>query len=124
SGYILGRYNTSGRKETEAAENADEGRADPTKPLTKRLASISLTPVAVTLSSAAPTQALTVTPLDANGNVLKDETGAFAPVWATSNQSVATVDQSGVVKFVAVGDCSITAYFQSVASNSCAVTCS
>jgi uncharacterized protein YjdB len=124
SGYILGRYNTSGRKETEAAENADEGRADPTKSLTKRLASISLTPVAVTLSSAAPTQALTVTPLDAKGKALEGGAGAFAPLWATSNASVATVDQSGVVKFVAVGDCSITAYFQSIASNSCAVTCS
>jgi uncharacterized protein YjdB len=124
SGYILGRYNMSGRKDAESEDNADESKAGPAQSVMNKLATISLAPEAVTLSSAAPTQALTITPLDAKGNAIKDEATGFSPAWATSDPAVATVDQSGLVKFVASGNCNITAYFQSVASNPCAVTCS
>lgn len=110
SGYILGRSST--------ASNAPEPS------FLERLASISISPASLLLTAAAPSSQLAITPKDKSGNVLKVDPTVFKPVWISSDPAVATVDQSGLVTRVAVGACNISASFNGITSNTCAVTCS
>lgn len=110
SGYILGRSST-------ASAPAAPSFLD-------RLASISISPDALLLTAAAPSSQLTITPKDKSGNVLKDDGNVFTPVWVSSDPKVATVNQSGLVARAAVGTCNISASFNGISSNTCAVTCS
>lgn len=113
SGYILGRSST-------AAPKADA----PDQSFLERLASISISPASLLLTAAAPSSQLTITANDKSGNVLKDDGNVFKPVWTSSDTAVAKVDQSGLVAHVARGTCNITASFNNISSNACAVTCS
>jgi hypothetical protein len=112
SGYILGRSST-------AAPKSDA----PELSFLERLASILISPATLVLTVASASERLTITPKDKSGNVLKDDGSVFKPVWTSSNPAVATVDQSGLVARVAPGTCNITASFNAISSNACAVTC-
>jgi hypothetical protein len=112
SGYILGRYSATGQR---------EGASEPT--FFDRLASISISPSTVSLSPASPSAQLTITPNDSSGNVIRDDGNVFRPVWTSSDSNVATVNQSGLVTRVAAGNCNVTASFNNISSNTCAVTC-
>lgn len=120
SGYILGRYNAPGKKDEE--NDAGAGRDAP-QDLASRVASIAVSPASVSLTAAAPTQQLSATPTDTQGNPITDAGGGFAPQWTSDNTSVASVNQSGLVTWVGLGTCSVTATFGGVTSNGCAVTC-
>ncbi len=119
SGYILGRYNALGKKDEDSAEAGDGASQN----LSGRFSSIIVSPATVSLTAAAPTQQLSATPTDAQGISIPNAGGGFIPQWASDNPAVAIVNQSGLVTFVGVGTCSVTATLNSVTSNSCAVTC-
>jgi uncharacterized protein YjdB len=81
------------------------------------------TPVAVATVTVAPpsasvlvggTVALTATPADATGNVLKER----AVNWTSDNASVATVNTAGLVTAVAPGSATITATSEGMSGNS------
>ena len=78
---------------------------------------ITVAPPAVRLIPKQPAQ-LTATITNAKG----DSMPLTATSWASDNPSVATVDQAGVVTAVAPGSAGVTALFNSLVSNVCAVT--
>ena len=108
SGYILGR--TSSASQT------------PGPSFLEKLASISVSPDTVSLSTSSPSAQLTIAPKDKTGNEIKDDENVFKPKWESSDLGVATVDQSGSIKRVAAGSCKITASFNKTSSNACTVT--
>ena len=116
SGYILGRTT----QRSGAAPPPPENTA--LQKFVGDLKSISLNPSSVNLSTTSDTQQLTAEPKDVNGGVI-NAGQFFVPVWESSDQSVATVDQSGLVSRVGAGTTQITATFSNVRSNQCSVTC-
>ena len=118
SGYILGRYSTP---DSESSHGG--GTVSPLESFVKRLASMSIAPDTVSLTPAAPSKQLTITPKDGSGNTIQDPSSVFKPYWVSSDPALATVDQSGLVTRVSNGNCTITATFESVDSNACNVTC-
>ena len=72
--------------------------------------SISVQPTEVTFSAIGDTATLTATVTDSNGNEIANASVA----WATSDGSVATVDSTGLVTAVGVGEASVTATSGSV----------
>ncbi len=86
------------------------------------IAEISIEPK-IELISGVP-QALTATAKDDNGNAIPNlPSDRFE--WTSDNPNFATVDEKGLVTWVATGVCNVTATANAnaVASNKCAVTC-
>ena len=86
------------------------------------IAKIEIDPASASLSEASPTQQLSAKTTDAQNNAITPDN--FSPQWSSDNASVATVDQTGLVTRVGVGNCNVTAIANGVTSNNCAVTCS
>ncbi|HEX4628735.1 MAG TPA: Ig-like domain-containing protein [Gemmatimonadales bacterium] len=76
-----------------------------------RVAAVDVTPAAVTLAALGETHQFSALPLDASGNPL---TG-FTITWTSSNQSVARVDDRGLVTALGNGTTQITARAAEVA---------
>ncbi len=79
--------------------------------------SVVVSPTTLTLQSGAP-QTLSAVVKNAAGTAL-----ALSPTsWTSTNTAVATVNSSGVVTWVAAGSASVTAHYNAIDSNACAVT--
>ena len=84
--------------------------------LGRRVVSVEVTPSAASLAVGATVQ-LTATLRDRRGNVLSGR-----PItWSSDNESVATVDETGLVTAVAAGDVTIAATSQDMKSGSAAI---
>lgn len=114
SGYILGR--------SSAPRSGQNGGGGPALNPTTRIASLGIAPTTAALTSAAPTQQLTATALDAQNNPLTGlPNNTFQ--WLSDDPAVAAVDQTGLVSRVAQGTCNVTAVANGLSSNPCVVTC-
>ena len=122
SGYILGRTT----QRTGAAPPLPAGSPEKVAGLqkfVKDLTTINLTPPTANLSPTAKAQQLIAEPRDVNGAVIKDDDKFFVPEWVSSDPSVATVDQTGLVSRVGPGNVQVTASFANMTSNPCDITC-
>lgn len=121
SGYILGR--TTQRSGAAPSPPAPTEKVAGLQKFVRDLNSINVTPSTADLSPTAKAQQLTAEPRDINGTVIRDDDRFFVPEWVSSNPSVATVDQTGLVSRVAAGNAQVTASFANMTSNPCNVTC-
>ena len=120
SGYILGR---TGQKLGAGGSSSGVGTGIASlQKLIKDLKSINVTPPTAALSASFKSQQLVADPKDINGAVIRDDDKVFTPTWESSNPSVATVDQAGLVSRVGAGTTDITATFANIKSNACTVT--
>lgn len=79
--------------------------------------SVTIAPTTLSLLSGAP-QTLSAVVKNAGGTAL-----ALSPTsWTSSNPGVATVNSSGVVTWVAAGSTNVSAHYNALNSNTCAVT--
>jgi hypothetical protein len=119
SGYILGR---TGRNGAPGTPSGPAGGTAGLQKFIKDLKSINVIPPSVNLSATSKVQQLVAEPKDINGAVIKDDEKIFSPTWESSDPTVATVDQTGLVTRVGAGTADVTATFANIKSNACVVT--
>lgn len=121
SGYILGR--TAQRTGAAPSPAGSPEKVAALQKFVRDLNSINVTPPTADLSPSAKAQQLVAEPKAVNGVVIKDDDKFFVPEWVSSDPSVATVDQAGLISRVGPGTAQVTARFANITSNPCVVTC-
>ncbi|GEM_PF-2417461 len=87
------------------------------------IASVAIEPPSISLNSVNSSLKLIAKASDAENKPIPNlPSDRFQ--WISDDPSVATVDPTGLVTFVKVGSCNVTATADAIVSNRCAVTCS
>lgn len=123
AGYILGRTMSSVNKDNVLNGNTtNNGNGGNNPNGVNTITNIEITPASITLTANMPTQTLTATATDAQGNLLTNTTNSDFQ-WESDDTSIATVDQTGLVTWAKVGKCNVTATANNARSTPCIVTC-